>query len=116
MTAIRGYVPPTSDPSAVGVHSVDHFTLAVPDLKAAENFYGRFGLDVRESRNALALHTFGHDHRWGQVVEGPRKKLHHLSFGCFADDLAKLRARVEQNGVTIMDAPKGFESNGFWFR
>lgn len=116
MTAIRGYVPPTTDQGAVGVHSVDRFTLAVPDLKAAQNFYGKFGLEVREADNALALHTFGHEHRWGSVVEGPKKKLHHLSFGCYADDLAKLRARVEANGVAIMDAPKGFESNGFWFQ
>jgi catechol 2,3-dioxygenase len=116
MTAIRGYVPPTGDDAALGVHSLDQFTLTVPDLKAAEHFYGRFGLDVQESGRALNLKTFGHDQRWGTVVEGARKQLHHLTFGCYAEDLAALRARVERNGVKILDAPAGFESNGFWFR
>ena len=116
MTAIRGYVPPTTDRDAVGVHSLDHFVLAVPDLKPAENFYKGFGLDVREDGNTLGLNTFGHDHRWGLVVEGKRKRLHHLSFGCYGDDLARLKARVEGNGVALLDPPAGFASNGFWFR
>ena len=29
MTAIRGYVPPTTNRDAIGVHSLDHFVLAV---------------------------------------------------------------------------------------
>jgi len=117
MTAIRGYVPPTTDRDTVGVHSLDHFVLAVPDLKPAENFYKSFGLDVRADGNTLGLNTFGHDHRWGLVVEGKRKHLHHLSFGCYADDLAQLKTRVEEgNGVELLDPPVGFASNGFWFR
>src|SRR5262245_41165964 len=81
MTAIRGYVPPTTDEAALGVHSLDQFVLSVPDLKHAQGFYSHFGLDVREKDNSLLLHTFGHDHRWGSVVEGKRKQFHHLSFG-----------------------------------
>jgi len=115
MTAIRGYVPPTTDRDAVGVHSLDRFVLAVPDLKPAQHFYKSFGLDVREDGNTLALNTFGHEHRWGEVVEGERKRLHHLSFACYADDLAPLKARVEKNGVALLDPPAGFASNGFWF-
>ena len=46
MTAIRGYVPAT-DPPGLGVHSLDHFVLAVPDLAPAQRFYSDFGLDVR---------------------------------------------------------------------
>src|SRR5262249_19882126 len=88
MTAIRGYVPPTTDRDAIGVHSLDHFVLAVPDLKPAQDFYKNFGLDVREDGNTLGLNTYGHEHRWGLVFEGKRKRLHHLSFGCYADDLA----------------------------
>lgn len=114
MTAIRGYVAPTAAEGAIGVHSLDRFTIAVPDLKVAQTFYSDFGLDVEETGNALALKTHGSDQRWGHVVEGKRKKLHHLSFGCYAEDLAALRKRAEQNGVKLVDAPKGFESNGFW--
>ncbi|HET7849515.1 MAG TPA: VOC family protein [Pseudolabrys sp.] len=116
MTAIRGFVAPTTEADALGVHSLDQFVLAVPDATVAENFYGNFGLDVTRHGNTLAIKTFDHDHRWGSVVEGERKALHHLSFGCYAEDLARLKARVEGNGVKVIDPPPGFESNGFWFR
>ncbi len=33
MTAIAGYVAPTRGPGELGVHSVDGFNVAVPDLK-----------------------------------------------------------------------------------
>jgi catechol-2,3-dioxygenase len=117
MTAIRGYVAPTTESGALGVHSLDQFVLAVPDASVAENFYGSFGLDVQRDGQALAIKTFGHEHRWGSVVEGTKAKaLHHLSFGCYAEDLPRLRARIEGAGVKLVDPPPGFESNGFWFR
>jgi catechol 2,3-dioxygenase len=117
MTAIRGYVAPTTESDALGVHSLDQFVLTVPDAHAAQEFYGNFGLDVAAKGNTLEIKTFGHEHRWGSVVEGAKTKaLHHLSFGCYADDLARLKARVEGNGVKLIDPPPGFESNGFWFR
>ncbi|MBV8509633.1 MAG: VOC family protein [Xanthobacteraceae bacterium] len=116
MTALRGYIPAGGEAGAVGVHSLDHFTLQVPDLAAAEDFYSRFGLNVRPDGNTLALRTFGHDQRWGTIVAGERKRLHHISFGCYADDLEPLKRRAEANGVALLDAPPGFESNGFWFR
>ena len=117
MTAIRGYVAPTTEADALGVHSLDQFVLAVPDASVAQDFYGNFGLDVQAKGNTLELKTFGHEHRWGSVVEGVKtKQMHHLSFGCYAEDLARLKARIEGNGVKLIDPPPGFESNGFWFR
>ena len=47
MTAIRGYVAPTTESGALGVHSLDQFVLAVPDAAVAQDFYGTFGLDVQ---------------------------------------------------------------------
>lgn len=114
MTAIRGYVPPAG--TGLGVHSLDRFVLAVPDLAPAQRFYSAFGLDVRPSGNTLGLKTFGHDQQWGLVIEGKRKKLQHISFGCFPDDLPYLQERAEANGIELLDAPEGFESNGFWCR
>ncbi|MGC1642056.1 MAG: hypothetical protein WA781_15675, partial [Pseudolabrys sp.] len=104
MTAIRGYVAPTTESDALGVHSLDQFVLAVPDASVAQDFYGNFGLDVRRDGNVLAIKTFGHDHRWGSVVEGSKAKaLHHLSFGCYAEDLPRLKARIEEQGVKLID-------------
>ena len=117
MTAIRGYVAPTTESDALGVHSLDQFVLAVPDAAVAQEFYDTFGLDVRRHGNTLAIKTFGHEHRWGSVVEGAKvKALHHLSFGCYAADIARLKNRIEEQGVKLIDPPPGFESNGFWFR
>lgn len=116
MTANLGYVAPTTEADALGVHSLDQFVLAVPDVNAAQEFYGNFGLDVGRDGNALTIKTFGHEHRWGSVIEGKSKALHHLSFGCYAEDLPRLKSRIEDAGVRLVDSPPGFESNGFWFR
>jgi catechol 2,3-dioxygenase-like lactoylglutathione lyase family enzyme len=116
MTAIRGYVPATSDRSALGVHSLDRFVLAVPDLAPAQRFYTDFGLETQSVGNALVLKTASDDHPWGMIVEGKRKRLHHLSFGCYPDDLAYLQEQAQANGVELVDPPAGFESNGFWMR
>ena len=35
MTAMRGYIPAVIEQGALGVHSLDHFVLAVPDLLPA---------------------------------------------------------------------------------
>ena len=116
MTAQRGYVVASAGKGALGVHSLDHFALIVPDLKVAQAYFSDFGLDVRERGAALHLRTYGNDHTWGVVSEGPRKRLHHISFGCFAEDLPRFKTHIEGNGVTLVDAPPGFESNGVWFR
>ena len=106
MTAIRGYVEPNKDSDALGVHSLDQFVLQVPDAAVAQDFYGTFGLDVARDGNTLAIMTFGHEHRWGSVVEGSKTKaLHHLSFGCYADDLPRLKARIEGQGIALIDPP-----------
>jgi catechol 2,3-dioxygenase-like lactoylglutathione lyase family enzyme len=116
MTQIRGFIAPTRRPDALGVHSLDHFCLAVPDLETARRFYAAFGLDVRERGNALDLHTAGSPHRWGSLVQGPRKRLHHLSFGAFGDDLARLRERLDKLGISRIDPPDAADGDGIWFR
>jgi catechol 2,3-dioxygenase len=116
MTQIRGYIEATRRPGVLGVHSLDHFSLTVPDLDKATTFYETFGLDVRKDGKGIALHTHGHPHRWGTLTEGPKKKLHYLSFGAFEDDLPRFREHLNQLGIGRLDAPAGFESNGLWFR
>lgn len=116
MTSIRGFVPPSRRSDVLGVHSMDTFNLIVPDLEEARKFYSAFGIDVREEGNLLGLYTEGHAHRWGALSEGPSKKLGFLSFAVFSDDFEHFRRNVESQGVTLIDPPPGFDSNGFWFR
>jgi catechol 2,3-dioxygenase len=99
----------------LGVHSLDHFSLAVPDLGVAAGFYGKFGLDVREDGETLALGTDGERHRWGSVSEGARKQLRYISFGAFADDMPRFRKRLAELGIPQLDPPPGVESDGIWF-
>ncbi|HVZ53085.1 MAG TPA: VOC family protein [Pseudolabrys sp.] len=117
MTAITGHVASSAKEGDLGIHSLDQFVLQVPDASVAQDFYGSFGLDAQRAGDAVALKTFGHEHRWGSVIEGAKTKaLHHLSFGCYAQDIDALKKRIEEQGIKLTDAPKGFESNGFWFR
>lgn len=116
MTAITGKMGVTKRSGEIGVHSMDNFNLIVPDLKVAETFYRSFGLDVREEGDSLGLYTFGSDHRWASISEGLRKQLNYLSFAMFEEDFNPLKSRVESCGGKLLDSPKGFDSNGIWFR
>ena len=116
MTRITGFVEATRRVGVLGVHSLDHFSLSVPDLDRARTFYETFGLEVRQQGQSLELYTSGHAHRWGTLTEGPRKQLHYLSFGAFEDDIPRFRERLKHFDVDRMQPPPGFESNGLWFR
>lgn len=115
MTKMRGFINASRRPDVLGVHSLDHFTFAVPDLQVAEGFYKAFGLDVRESGNRLDLHTFGHRHRWLSIQEGDRKAMSYLSFGAFSDDIERFRDRLDAMGIKRLAPPPGIDSNGLWF-
>jgi catechol-2,3-dioxygenase len=118
MTAIGKHIAPTKRSGELGVHSVDQFVFTVPDLKIAADFHKSFGLDVRNERQGLGLYTVNHPHRWASITEGPgsTKKLHHVSFGLFDEDMPAFSARLQNLGVKRLDPPPGHESNGIWFR
>lgn len=115
MTAITGKVQIVKRPGELGIHSMDTFNMTVPDLQVAQEFYTTFGLDVREEGNGLGLYTFGSDQRWASIGEGTRKKLNHLTFGVFEEDFAPIKRRIEAEGIRLLDAPRGFDSDGVWF-
>lgn len=115
MTEIRK-IAPTRRAGELGIHSVDHFSLAVPDLVEGAKFYAALGLDVKAEGNTVGLYTHGNSHCWGRLIEGPRKQIAHLSFAVFEDDLPRFKKRIEENGIKLLDPPKGRESNGLWFR
>lgn len=100
--------------SALGVHSLDHFALEVPDLDEAARFFGAFGLSVRPEGNQLGTYTFGQPHRWATLIPGQKKRLHHLSFGVFANDLPRFRAHLKGIGIPPIDPPKDTDSEGLW--
>lgn len=116
MTAIQGYIKPSRRPGELGVHSLDRFHFAVPDLSVARHFYSEFGLDIKESGNLLTMNTYDHPHVWGTIAEGPRKKLGYVSFGAFEDDIERFSVRLQEMGIKRFDPPPGIDSNGLWCR
>jgi catechol 2,3-dioxygenase-like lactoylglutathione lyase family enzyme len=116
MTQIGGFIAPTKRPGEVGVHSLNHFSLQVPDMAVAEDFYKSFGLNLSAKGNQLSLRTYGSAHEWAVLTEGPHKQLQYISFGAFEEDFEGLRERLQRLGVTRLDPPPGFDSAGVWFR
>lgn len=102
-------------PNVLGAHSLDCLTLRVPDLAEAQAFYAAFGLRTLAHAGGLGLHTDGHAKRWIDLVEGPDKRLGHLSFGIFEDDLPAFHARLRDRGIE-MPPPEGRDSNALWLR
>ncbi|WP_375197612.1 VOC family protein [Sphingobium sp.] len=102
--------------NVLGVHSIDHFAVEVPDLEAARTFYTLFGLEVRDRNGKLELYAAGNPHRWGVLSQGAdTKRLRHLSFGIYPDEVDAFAAHLDSCGVTRIDAPEGAETDGIWF-
>jgi catechol 2,3-dioxygenase-like lactoylglutathione lyase family enzyme len=99
---------------ALGVHSIDHFAVQVPDLAVARNFYSAFGLDVRDEQGGLGLYASASPHCWARYSQGPVKQLAYVSFGIFAEDEAALAAHFDSNGIKRITAPAGAISEGIW--
>ncbi len=115
MTEILGFIKPTRRPGELGIHSLDKFHFVAPDLAVARNFYGEFGLNIREEGGRLTVMTDGHPHVWGTIGEGSRKKHGYMSFGAFEDDIERFAERLQRLGVRRRDPPAGVDSNGLWF-
>lgn len=116
MSAIKGHIDAVKRPGELGVHSMNHFSLAVPDITIAQDFYENFGLLLKTNGNTLEIYSEQSENCWGYITEGPKKKLQYLSFGAFEEDFILLKNRIEKVGVKLLDPPKGVESEGFWFR
>ncbi len=88
-----------------------------PTLEAARKFYSSFGLDLREEGGALNLHTHGHPHRWGSVVEGPTQEAAiHLVRRVRGRPAALPRAARRACASRASIRRPASQSNGLWFR
>lgn len=96
----------------LGVHSLDHFTIAVPDLDEAWRFYDAFGLEVERLQDRLRLRTRGRAHVWADIVHGQRKSLRAIRFGIFAQDLLAFTARLADIRIASPDP----DSDAIWCR
>ena len=118
MTQIRSMAQPVPRrPGELGVHSLDHFNLLVPDVAEAEKFYGLFGLEHQGGgRQARALHPrpsapLGHGRR--RPAQEVQLRLVRRVRGRHA---ALPRAAGEAAASTGSTRPRASRSNGLWFR
>lgn len=102
---------------SAAIHSLDHFSFAVPDVASTATFYERFGLDVRADNSGFTLRASGSDHVWGRIHEGPRKAIGYLSFGAYEQDMPQLRKQLAERGLTLLPPPKNaVDDTGMWFQ
>lgn len=100
----------------MAVESLLSYALAVPDLEPGRRFYTTFGLLAAERGNTLVFRCEGRDQDQVLLVEGRRKRLHHLSFGTSTSGLAAIRGRMGGQGVAQIDPPHPAFNEGLWLR
>jgi catechol 2,3-dioxygenase-like lactoylglutathione lyase family enzyme len=98
------------------VRSLQHIALTVPDATVGRKFFSAFGLAAHEDGKRIVMRCHGRDQDQVILVEGPKKRLHHMCFGAGAAALAELKARLARNGTPLVDAPPETPGDGLWFR
>ncbi|MEK8025821.1 VOC family protein [Pseudaquabacterium rugosum] len=113
--------PVSKRPGVCAVHSIDHYTLTVPDLAQARDFYEAFGLRVacgeQAGRPCLDLYTHGHPQAWASLVQAPGpQRLQYLSLGLFAEDEAAFARRLDERRLHAAPHPLARDAGGWWLQ
>lgn len=98
------------------IRSLQHIALAVPDPAVGKQFYSDFGLEGRDEAKRVVMRCHGRDQDQVILVEGSKKRLHHICFGARAEALDGLGKRLERDGTRLLDAPRESPGDGLWFR
>jgi catechol 2,3-dioxygenase-like lactoylglutathione lyase family enzyme len=98
----------------MAVTNLQHFALAVPDPAIGRDFYQAAGLDAIERGSGIAMRCAGRDQDQILLVEGPRRRLHHISFGTTAAGLDAVRRAAEALGAARRDPPNETPLAGLW--
>ncbi|OGA96073.1 MAG: metapyrocatechase [Betaproteobacteria bacterium RIFCSPLOWO2_12_FULL_66_14] len=102
--------------ASLGIHSIDHFTLEVPDLDQARHFFDCFGLTLKEGPDEINLQASASPHRWARLIPGRHKRLAYLAFNCYEKDLEGLRRQVQATGTKLEEPHPRGSNEGFWCR
>jgi len=98
------------------VQALAGFGLEVPDIDIARRFYTTFGLAAEQVGSALHLRAAHAGPADLVVVEGPQKRLHHLSFSVNESDLTAFEERLRSLSYTPKAPPFGVIREGLWFQ
>ena len=97
------------------VRSLQHIALTVPDAVVGAKFFGDFGLTAHDEGKRIVMRCHGRDQDQVVLVEGAKKRMHHICFGARAEAIAALAKRLEQDGHKLVDAPRDTPAPGIWF-
>lgn len=104
-----------SAPRHPAIHSLDSFTLSVPDLDEAGRFFSAFGLTVQREGEGLCLHTGNSRHVWGRLQPGAAKRLLSIALGIYEADVPAFAHAVRD---VVLDGAAGGNSTStsIWCR
>lgn len=97
------------------IRNLQHYALTVPDVDAGVRFYNDFGLLTHATGDRAILRCEGRAQDQVILMEGPRKRLHHVAFGTRPDELRQLEQRLQSEGVMLFDPPRNADGAGIWF-
>jgi catechol 2,3-dioxygenase-like lactoylglutathione lyase family enzyme len=98
------------------ISGLHHYALELPDLAVAERFLQDFGLTTAEKDGALLAGCHGRSQEQVRMVEGPAKRLHHVSFTLRPDSLDRVREALDRAGTPVIEPPAGATEDGLWIR
>lgn len=98
------------------INGLLHCGIEVPSLDVGFHFYNDFGMQVAERGDGLVVRCEGRDQDQTVLVEGPRKRLHHVAFAVDPGSLVVWQRHLESQGVTLIDGPDELPAGGLWFR
>lgn len=98
------------------VRSLQHIALALPDPLVGKQFYSDFGLEAREQANKIIMRCHGRDQDQVVLVEGRKRRLHHVCFGTKPELIGGLKQQLEGYGTQLLDPPDETPAEGLWFR
>lgn len=99
-----------------GIHSINHFALAVPDLAESAKFMETFGLRVQQVGNELLVRASASEHVWLKVIQGDKLSFEFLSVGCYQEDFAQIERQVRDAGGILAEPHPAGTPDGIWFR
>jgi catechol 2,3-dioxygenase-like lactoylglutathione lyase family enzyme len=97
------------------ISGLHHYALELPDLAVADSFLQDFGLATAEKDGALVAECHGRSQEQVRMVEGPVKRLHHVSFTLRPGSLDRVREALDEAGARVIEPPAGASADGLWF-
>jgi catechol 2,3-dioxygenase-like lactoylglutathione lyase family enzyme len=98
------------------LNSLQYVALTVPNLQAGRDFYNQMGLQASEVDGELVFRCNGRAQDQIRLIEGAKKRIHHVCFGTSNTGLQAFQAHLEKSGVPLTDPGLKNNADGIWFR